>query len=261
MLEIQGLCKRFGDVNAVDRVSLSIGKGELVGVIGSSGAGKSTLLRMLNRLVRPSEGGIIHEGRDVTSIGGRALLAWRSSCAMVFQQFNLVKRMSVLSNVLVGAIGRHGLHCTLSGIFPRAERLRAAAILERVGILDQAFKRCDQLSGGQQQRVGIARALMQNPKIILADEPIASLDPKNAHMVMDLLRSINRDEGITVVCSLHHLSYAKKYCDRIIGMAQGKIVFNGLPHELDRDRIRAVYGMEELEAEEKNPEALLAAGA
>lgn len=249
MLDLRDVTRRFGDTIAVNRVSLGVREGELVGIIGSSGAGKSTLLRMINRLISPSAGHILYAGTDVTALKGRELLSWRASCAMVFQQFNLVKRMDVLSNVLVGAVGRHGPHRTLTGIFPLEERRRAARILGRVGILDQAFKRCDRLSGGQQQRVGIARALMQNPRIILADEPIASLDPRNAGMVMELLRSINREEGITVVCSLHHLSFAREYCDRIIGMAGGHIVFDGPPGELSDAEIREIYGMEADEEE------------
>ncbi len=251
MLELREVTRRFGDTIAVNRVSLEVRKGELVGIIGSSGAGKSTLLRMINRLVSPNEGRISYEGTDVTGLKGRGLLSWRATCAMVFQQFNLIKRLDVLSNVLVGAISRYGLHRTLSGIFPLEERRRAAGILDRVGILDQAFKRCDRLSGGQQQRVGIARALMQNPRIILADEPIASLDPRNADLVMELLRSINREEGITVICSLHHLSFAREYCDRIIGMAGGHIVFDGRPDELTDAEIRAIYGMEADEEEKE----------
>lgn len=255
-LQLHNVTRRFGEVVAVDQLSLTVEPGEMLGIIGSSGAGKSTLLRMINRLIEPSEGKITSDDTDVTALRGGKLLDWRAACAMVFQQFNLVKRMSVLSNVLIGSVRRHGPHRTWTGIFPRAERMKAAAILERVGILDQAFKRCDELSGGQQQRVGIARALMQNPRIILADEPIASLDPRNAQLVMELLRSINREEGITVVCSLHHLSYARDYCDRIVGMAHGQLVFDGMPTQLTIPTVRAVYG---IEAEEEVSSVLIPA--
>jgi phosphonate transport system ATP-binding protein len=250
MLSLSGLGRRFDTVVAVDGVDLEVHPGEMVGIIGSSGAGKSTLLRMINRLLDPSAGDIEFCDISVSSLRGKALRLWRGSCAMIFQQFNLVKRLDVLTNVLMGSLSRMKTLPAVFGWFPKAERLRAARMLERVGILDQAFKRCDQLSGGQQQRVAVARALMQQPKVILADEPIASLDPANAHRVMTLLRGINEEDKITVVCSLHHLSYARDFCTRIVGMAKGKIVFDGTPGELTDETARMIYEFEPREAGE-----------
>ncbi|MEI6162513.1 MAG: phosphonate ABC transporter ATP-binding protein, partial [Roseococcus sp.] len=202
MLEIEGLTRRFGPVKAVDGVSLSVPAGQMVGVIGRSGAGKSTLLRLINRLTEPSEGRIIFEGRDVTALKGRALRDWRTGCAMIFQQFNLVQRLDVLTNVLIGRLNhRHGVMARLGSLFCQfsaEERAMALAALERFDLLSTALQRADTLSGGQQQRVAICRALMQQPRIILADEPIASLDPRNARTVMDALAQVNSRDGITV---------------------------------------------------------------
>ena len=242
MLEITALDKNFGHVAAVADVSLKIPEGQMVGVIGRSGAGKSTLLRLLNRLLEPSSGNIYFGGADVTSLKGRDLLAWRADCAMIFQQFNLVNRLDVLTNVLIGRINRHGTLSSLAKHFTDAERTLAIAALDRLDLADQALQRADTLSGGQQQRVAIARAMLQQPKVILADEPIASLDPRNATRVMEALRKINRDSGITVVCNLHTLDTARSYCHRIVGMKAGHVVFDGAAEQLTQAVVREIYG-------------------
>lgn len=244
MLRIESLTKTFKSRNAVDAVSLDIAAGQMVGVIGRSGAGKSTLLRMLNRLAEPSSGRILFEGRDVTGLKGRELHAWRADCAMVFQQFNLVGRLNVLTNVLTGRLFHHGLVSSMLQSFSAAERAFAVHALDRLGMAHTALQRTDTLSGGQMQRVAIARALVQEPKMLLADEPIASLDPLNAKIVMDALRTINREDGITVLCNLHTLDTARAYCDRIVGLAEGRVVFDGRPEELTEAAAREIYGAE-----------------
>jgi phosphonate transport system ATP-binding protein len=249
MLNLEKTVKSFGTLHAVDGVNLTIEQGEMVGIIGSSGAGKSTLLRLINRLIDASEGKISFGSDEVTSLKGKKLLQWRSDCAMIFQQFNLVKRLSVLTNVLMGRLSKH---TTLESIFMRftkEERAMAIAALDRVDIVEQALKRCDQLSGGQQQRVAIARALMQEPRIILADEPIASLDPRSAARVMETLREINQEAGITVIASIHHLASARMYCPRIIGMKDGKIVFDGTSADLTPEIVRSIYSVEDAQEE------------
>jgi len=242
MLELRKVTKRFGDTIAINNVSLNFVPGQMVGVIGRSGAGKSTLLRLINRLTSAGEGKIIFGDTDVGALEGRELRAWRARCAMIFQQFNLVNRLDVLTNVLIGRIGTAG---TLPVIFKRfadSDRANAAMALDRLDLLTQALQRADTLSGGQQQRVAIARALMQKPSLILADEPIASLDPRNARLVMDALRAINQQDKITVICNLHTLDAARTYCDRIVGMAHGRVVFDGAPEELTSSVIQEIYG-------------------
>jgi phosphonate transport system ATP-binding protein len=243
-LKIRKITKRFGVISAVDGATLDIPTGQMVGIIGRSGAGKSTLLRLINRLLDPNEGTISFKDTEINRLRGRKLLEWRACCAMIFQQFNLVKRLDVLTNVLIGRLSHHGTISSLFHCFSSRERAMAIHALDRVEIADQALKRVDALSGGQQQRVAIARALLQEPEIILADEPIASLDFRSAAMVMETLRKINREDGITVMASLHHLTSAQIYCDRIIGMADGKVVFDGTPADLTADQVCAVYGIE-----------------
>jgi phosphonate transport system ATP-binding protein len=257
MLQIEGLTRRFGAKTAVDGVSLAIPAGQMVGVIGRSGAGKSTLLRMVNRLTDPTEGRVIFEGADVTALSGRALRDWRMRCAMIFQQFNLVQRLDVLTNVLVGRLNRRPLLTSLLRMFTAQERAMALAALDRFDLAETALQRADTLSGGQQQRVAIARALLQEPRIILADEPIASLDPRNSRIVMDALRGVNR-EGITVLVNLHDLTTARDYCERIVALNAGRVVFDGPPDALTAQRIREVYGVSE---EEFAEEAAAAVGA
>jgi phosphonate transport system ATP-binding protein len=248
MLEFQKLTKRFADKTAVDAVTLSIPPGQMVGVIGRSGAGKSTLLRMINRLNDATSGRMLFEGRDITALKGRDLRQWRNECAMVFQQFNLVGRLNVITNVMSGRLFHHNLVTSMLGIFSARERAFAIRALDRLGMAHTALQQTDTLSGGQQQRVAIARALVQEPRILLADEPIASLDPLNAKIVMDALRRINQEDGLTVICNLHTLDTARSYCDRIIGMQEGRVVFDGPAAALTDKVAREIYGAEADEA-------------
>jgi phosphonate transport system ATP-binding protein len=245
VLKLEGLTRRFGNVSAVDGISLSIPPGQMVGVIGRSGAGKSTLLRMINRLQEPTGGSIRFGAVDVTALRGRGLRDWRTQCAMVFQQFNLVPRLDVLTNVLMGRLNHRGTLASLLGLFSAAERMMALEALDRFDLAPTARQRAGTLSGGQQQRVAICRALLQEPRLMLADEPIASLDPRNARVVMDALRRIHRENGLTVLVNLHHLDTARHYCDRIVALAAGQVVFDGTPAELPPARVRDVYGVSE----------------
>ncbi|EUC00694.1 phosphonate ABC transporter, ATPase subunit [Rhizobium sp. CF080] len=240
--ELRDITRRFGDRIAVNAVNVEIPQGQMVGIIGRSGAGKSTLLRMINRLQEPSSGSIYFNGAEVSSLKGRALRNWQRDCAMIFQQFNLVPRLDVMTNVLLGRLNHRSTTMSLLKIFSRDERVMAMAALERLGIEQTALQAAGTLSGGQQQRVAIARALVQAPKMMLADEPIASLDPLNAKIVMDALRDINEREGITVITNLHTLDTARSYCERIIGMAGGRVVFDGPPQELNANAVREIYG-------------------
>jgi phosphonate transport system ATP-binding protein len=247
MLKVEQLTKKFGSLVAVDNVSFEVPTGKMVGIIGRSGAGKSTLLRMINRLTDATSGRVLCDDVfdrevDVCTLKGRALREWRARCAMVFQQFNLVPRLAVMTNVLMGRISYHPTLPTLLMMFSPQDRTLAIRALQRLDMVSHGLHRADELSGGQQQRVAIARALVQEPKILLADEPIASLDLRNASIVMNSLRRINQEDGITVVSNLHLLQTAKDYCDRIIGMRKGSIVFNGLPSELSPAIAREIYG-------------------
>ena len=244
MLELNTVSKFFGENAAVNAVSLTINKGSFVGVIGRSGAGKSTLLRMINRLNEPSEGRILFNGTDVTSLQGAELREWRRRCAMIFQQFNLAGRLDVLTNVLMGRLASNSGFASLLNLWGADDKAIALAALEQFDMASLAAKRADQLSGGQQQRVAICRALVQEPDIILADEPIASLDPRNTKIVMDSLLRINRHFGITVICNLHSLDLARSYCERLIGMAHGRVVFDDVPAALTDDIARELYGIE-----------------
>lgn len=201
-------------------------------------------LRLINRLVTPSAGTIRFEGTDFAALSGRPLRAWRARCAMIFQQFGLVKRSDVITNVLRGRLNDKPGWQTLPGLFTRAERTEALALLARFGVEPLALQRADTLSGGQQQRVAIAKALMQNPEIILADEPIASLDPKSSLQVMEALRRVNREDGLTVICNRHNVQIARDFCDRIIAMRDGCVVFDGPPGDLSKEAVRDVYGMD-----------------
>jgi phosphonate transport system ATP-binding protein len=242
MLQVNAATKMFGQKAAVDRISFAVDGPQFVGIIGRSGAGKSTFLRMMNRLTDATSGEILVDGQNVLALTGAEARAWQSQCAMIFQQFNLVPRMDVASNVLHGILNRRSTLQTMFNVWPRADILKALAILDRLGIAEQAPKRAEALSGGQQQRVAIARALMQDPKIILADEPIASLDPMNAQIVMDTLKKINVEDGRMVIANLHTLDTARRYCDRVIGMRDGRIVFDGTPDQLSTGVARDIYG-------------------
>ena len=244
MLVLDGVVRHFNQKAAVTDVSLTIESGSFVGVIGRSGAGKSTLLRMVNRLVDPTAGSIRFGDVDVTKLKGKELRDLRARCAMIFQQFNLVGRLDVLTNVLMGRLNTVSTSRSMLQLWKDEDRAVALSALEQFDISALAAQRADSLSGGQQQRVAIARALVQEPEIILADEPIASLDPRNTKVVMDALLRINRHYGITVMCNLHSLDLARTYCDRLIGMSAGRVVFDGVPEELTEDVARDLYGLE-----------------
>jgi phosphonate transport system ATP-binding protein len=248
MLKLDRLTRKFGDNIAVAAATLEVPDGQMVGIIGRSGAGKSTLLRLLNRLLDPSDGQLMFGDVDIASLRGRDLRRWRSDCAMIFQQFNLVGRLDVITNVLTGRLYDLPTWRSITQTFTPRERAFAIQALDRLGMAHTALQKAETLSGGQQQRVAIARALAQEPKILLADEPIASLDPMNAKIVMDALRAINQQDGITVICNLHTLDTARTYCDRIIGMQDGRIVFDGTPEMLNTEMAREIYGAEAEEA-------------
>ena len=245
MFSVSNVSKHFGDVRAVDDVSYSLSEPQMVGIIGRSGAGKSTLLRVLNRLADATSGEVWFEGEDILSFKGARQREWQSNCAMIFQQFNLVPRLDVLTNVLLGRLNKHRTIPSLFKLFSAKERLDALMALDRLGISAIALQRVETLSGGQQQRVAIARALVQKPKIILADEPIASLDPLNAKIVMESLRDIHDTDGLTVICNLHTLDTARQFCDRVIGMSDGRIVFDGKANDLTTEVAKSIYGASE----------------
>ena len=259
MLELEGVTKRFGTSVAVSGVTLSIPSGQFVGIIGRSGAGKSTTLRMINRLTDPSEGRIRMTkpdggaGQDITALRGAPLRDWRRRCAMIFQQFNLVGRLDVLDNVLMGRLTHSPAWRSTLKVWSREDRAIAMAALDQLDIAQLAAQRADDLSGGQQQRVAICRALVQEPEIVLADEPVASLDPRNAKIVMDALQRINRHYGLTVLCNLHSLDIARTYCDRLVGMAAGRVVFDDVPAALTEDVARELYGLEANDVMEQAP--------
>jgi phosphonate transport system ATP-binding protein len=244
MLQIQGLGKTFDSKPALQNVTIEIKDGTFVGIIGRSGAGKSTLLRCINRLVNPSTGRILCNGLDVTTLSGKPLRDWRANCGMIFQQFNLAGRLDVMTNVLMGRLNSMNTFSSLLEVWPEAEKLNALRALAQLDLADFAGQRAESLSGGQQQRVAIARTLVQNPKIILADEPVASLDPRNTQTVMDALKVLNQRSGITVLCNLHSLELARSYCSRLIGMKAGRVVFDGLPEVLTDDAVIDLYGLE-----------------
>jgi phosphonate transport system ATP-binding protein len=224
-------------------VSYTVDDGEFLVIIGLSGSGKSTLLRCINRLIEPTEGRILLNDTDVTKASPGELRHLRRHIGMVFQQFNLVKRSSVMTNVLSGRLGYANTMSSLMGIWPKADRERALHALGRVGIADKAGNRADTLSGGQQQRVGIARTLMQEPALILADEPVASLDPVLSHSILGYLEQLNK-EGITVLCSLHFLDLVHRYATRVIALKDGVLVFEGLPNQINRAKFKEIYGEE-----------------
>jgi phosphonate transport system ATP-binding protein len=231
-----------GGVRALADVSLEVEDGEFLAILGLSGSGKSTLLRCVNRLIDPTEGRVWIYDEEVTDLDGARLRRLRRQVAMIFQQFNLVRRHTVIQNVLSGALGRSALLPSLVLSFSSEERRLALACLDRVGLADRASSRADALSGGQQQRVAIARALMQQPRLILADEPVASLDPALRHSVMRYVESLNRDEGMTVLCSLHDIDLVERYATRLVALREGRVVWQGSPAEFDRDTFRQIYG-------------------
>ena len=245
MLRVENLSKVYptGTV-ALKDVSFDVPDGEFMVVIGLSGSGKSTLLRCINRLIDPTSGRIVWDDVDITSANPTELRHIRRQIGMVFQQFNLVKRSKVITNVLSGRLGYVNPWASLLGLWPSSEKERAMKALERVGMPEKANNRADALSGGQQQRVGIARALMQEPRLILADEPVASLDPVLAHTILQYLEALNKTDGATVICSLHFLDLVHRYATRVIALKDGLKVFEGLPKEIDRARFKEIYGEE-----------------
>jgi len=245
LLEIDTLTKRYGgETLALDSVSFSVHDGEFVAIIGPSGAGKSTLLRCINRLIDISGGDIRFDGMSVPQLRGVALRRHRTRIGMIFQHYNLVNRLSVIENVLHGRLGYKNTLQGILGLYSEAEKREAVRILENLGLSEQMYKRCDQLSGGQKQRVGIARALVQQPKMLLCDEPIASLDPGSAKVIMDTLRDINTTMGITVLVNLHQVDVALRYARRIIGINRGQVVYDGAPDTLTNAQIYQIYGSE-----------------
>lgn len=245
MLKIQNLTKIYeGGVQALTDVSFEVPKGQFLAVIGLSGSGKSTLLRCINRLIEPTKGKIYWHDTDITDAPDEELRRIRRKIGMVFQHFNLVHRSPVLTNVLAGRLGYVNPAWSLINRFPKSDIENAFKQLERVGIADKAHHRADELSGGQQQRVGIARAMMQNPEIILADEPVASLDPVLAHSIMQYLEKINEEDGVTVLCSLHFLDLVHRYADRVVALNEGRLMFDGLPKDIDDAKFKEIYGRE-----------------
>ncbi|MDD3957341.1 MAG: phosphonate ABC transporter ATP-binding protein [Candidatus Izemoplasmatales bacterium] len=229
-------------VQALKNVNLEIHDGEFVGIIGLSGAGKSTLLRSINKMISITSGQLYIDDVEISSIKGAELRLLRRSIGMIFQSFNLVKRMSVFNNVLTGRVAYHPTFKTVFGLFPKEDKLMALESLDTMGILEKAFTRADQLSGGQQQRVALARALTQRPKLILADEPVASLDPITTVQVMDDFHRINKNFGITVVANMHHVDLALKYATRIIGIKDGEVVYDGPSAHISDDTLVSIYG-------------------
>jgi len=245
MLEVNNLTKIYDDgCLALDKVSFKVEPGEFLAVIGLSGSGKSTLLRCINRLIEPTAGEIIWNGVDITKASQDEMLRIRRKMGMVFQHFNLVSRSKVLTNVLAGRLGYVNPFMSVFNRFPKQDIDLAMQEMERVGITDQADKRADELSGGQQQRVGIARAMVQEPEMILADEPVASLDPVLAHTIMQYLEQINKDEGVMILCSLHFLDLVHRYADRAIALNEGLLMFDGPPGEIDDEKFKEIYGKE-----------------
>ena len=249
VLRVQNLCKAYNAQQLVlDDISFDLHAGEMVGVIGRSGAGKSTLLHVLNGTHSATSGGILSQEengdeRDIVRLSGRALRQWRSECGMIFQDFCLVPRLDVLTNVLLGRLSQTSTLKSLFRVFPNEDRARAIALLEWMNMLPHALQRAENLSGGQMQRVAICRALMQNPKILLADEPVASLDPKNTRRIMDVLRQIS-SQGISVMVNLHSVELVREYCTRVIGIARGRVVFDGHPEQLTDSILHVLYGDE-----------------
>jgi len=245
MLRVEHLTKVYDDGTvALDDVSFDVQNGEFLAVIGLSGSGKSTLLRCINRLIDPTEGRILWNDEDITAASQEDMRRIRRRIGMVFQHFNLVHRSKVITNVLAGRLGYTSPLLAIANRFSKADRRQAMVQLERVGLESKFANRAEVLSGGQQQRVGIARAMMQEPEMILADEPVASLDPVLAHSIMQYLEDINQNDGATVVCSLHFLDLVHRYAQRVIALNEGKLVFEGSPVEIDDARFKDIYGKE-----------------
>lgn len=244
VLDIKNLEKTYPNgTRGLKGINLSVKKGEFLVIIGLSGSGKSTLLRCINRLHDATGGSIIYQGRDIVKLSkNRDIRQVRTKIAMVFQHFNLIPRHTVISNVLMGRLGRLSTWKSLLGLFSSKDRQEAVRYLDLVGIKEKANMRADNLSGGQQQRVAIARALAQNPDVLLADEPVASLDPATCHIVMDYLRKVNQELGITIIANLHFLSLVREYATRVVALKAGEIVYEGSPAEIDDAWFEKIYG-------------------
>jgi phosphonate transport system ATP-binding protein len=247
LLEIKHLTKCYKTVRAVDNVTFTVKKGEFIAVIGPSGSGKTTLVRCINRLIDASEGSIVFDNRNILELKSASLRRARAKIGMIFQHYNLVTRLTVIENVLHGRLGYKTDLEGMFGIYKDEEKEKAVEILGMLDLSEHVYKRCDQLSGGQKQRVGIARALVQDPELILCDEPISSLDPSSSKKIMDHLKKIQTELGLTVITNLHQVDIAKKYADRILGIRGGRLVFDGPPSELTRDMTEAIYGAEAVE--------------
>lgn len=242
MIEFKNVYKTYPNgFTALKNVNLNIEQGEFVAIIGLSGAGKSTILRCINRMHDIQQGTLTVDGVDVESLSGKALRRFRRKVGMIFQSFNLVSRSTVIKNVLTADVPDMPFWRVLFGIFTKEQKMRALESLDKVGILDKAYTRCDQLSGGQQQRVALARTLNQNPSIILADEPVASLDPVTARQVMSDFVRINKEYKITILLNIHHVDLALNYCDRVIGVRAGEIVFDGSASSITQEQLDEVY--------------------
>lgn len=241
MLEIKNLTVEYGNFRAIDNVSFTVKDGEFVAVIGSSGGGKSSLMKAINLLVKPKSGSIKIDGEEMTVLSSRKLRMKRRKIGFVFQDYNLIDRLSVIENVLTGRLGYKSSLKSLLGIFSKEEYENAEKALEKVGLSEKLFVRGDELSGGQKQRVAIAKALVQEPKIILADEPVASLDVNSSKIIMEYFKEINRVQGITVIINIHDVNIALKYADRVIALKKGKIVFDGKGSEITDDVLKRVY--------------------
>lgn len=246
LLQVDHISKHYEkDRPVLTDVNLTVNQGEFISIIGPSGAGKSTFLRCINRMIDISEGDIHFDGTDIMSLNKRNLRKHRTKIGMIFQHYNLVSRLTVIENVLHGRLGYKSTFQGVLGLFKEEEKREAFHLLEKLGMAEHAYKRCDQLSGGQKQRVGIARALIQSPKLLLCDEPIASLDPNSSKIIMDHLKEISTDMKITCIVNLHQVDVAKKYSDRIIGLNAGKIVYDGTAAGLFERQIRKIYGAHE----------------
>lgn len=242
MLKLENISVIYNkDLLAVDNISLEIAQGEFIGVIGSSGGGKSTLLKTINLLVKPASGKVYLDDRDLTGLDKKELRLLRREIGFVFQDYNLIGRSSVIENVLIGRLGYKSSLKSIFGIFSDDDYKRAAKALRQVGLGDKMFQRADNLSGGQKQRVAIAKTLCQRPKIVLADEPVASLDIATSQNIMEYFKKVNEKKNMTIIINLHDVNLAKKYCDRIVALKKGKLIFDGGPGEIDDELLTKIY--------------------
>ena len=242
MITFKNVSKRYpGGRLALDSINLTIEQGSIVSVIGPSGAGKTTFIRCINRLIDCTSGNIEIDGESVQQAGSRRLKQLRRKIGMIFQNYNLVERLTVLENALHGCLGSMPFYRSVFGLYPQEGKERALAVLEELGLSEHLYQRCADLSGGQKQRVGIARALMQEPAILLCDEPVSSLDPQSAQDILDYIKKIVKARDLTCIMNMHHVEYAKRYSDRIVGLRHGRLVFDGVPTELSEETLHAIF--------------------